>query len=322
MDNGKRIAVLMGGDSSEREISLKSGNAVLNALKARGYEASSLDPRDEIIDLFSGGYNKAFIALHGRGGEDGTIQGLLEVLNIPYTGSGVLASAVTMDKSFSKQVMAAAGIPTPDYAVFTKESRLADAPNRVPALPLIVKPASEGSTIGVSRVEKREDLILSIEEALSYGRSAIVEKFIEGREVTVGVLNGEALPVVEIVPKKGFYDYEAKYTKGMTEYRVPADLDETAERELKRLAVEVYRLFECRGAARVDIMIGEKGLNVLEINTIPGMTETSLLPIAASSAGIGFEELVEMILKGAALDGGVNAGDQTHSKKTEKGCPA
>lgn len=298
-----KIAVLMGGTSSEREISLKSGTAVLAALKARGYDAVSLDIRDGLHQLKPGSFDRVFIALHGKTGEDGSIQGLLEVMRIPYTGSGVLASATTMDKAFSKMIMDSRGIPTAPFQVFSAPVAL-DGDVRIDMeYPVIVKPVAEGSTIGIVKVEDAEDLNAGMKEAFSYGSKILVEKFIKGREVTVSVIDGEAYPIVEVVPKKGFYDFESKYTKGMTEYKVPAQLDPIVAGKIKSIAIEVYRLFECRGAARVDIIISDEGMPyVLEINTIPGMTQTSLLPMAAREAGLSFEDLVEKIIEGAALD--------------------
>ena len=301
MAKGEKIALLMGGDSSEREISLKSGSAILKALKERGYDASPVDVRDELKLLCTSGFDKAFIALHGSLGEDGSIQGMLEMLKLPYTGSGVLASAATMDKVFAKMVMLSQGIPTPDFRVLSAGN---DALEAVSGLeyPLIVKPVSEGSTIGLSKVESESGLKYAVDLACRYGDRVLVERFVKGREVTAGIIGGKSLPLVEVVPKKGLYDYEAKYTKGMTEYIVPARIDEELAEKVSRIALSSYNLFGCRGAARVDVMLGEDGPAVLEINTVPGMTETSLLPMAAKEAGISFGELVETIIEGAALD--------------------
>lgn len=297
-----RIAVLMGGRSSEREISLQSGNAVLKALKARGYNAVAVDLADPMEYLICGSFDSAFIALHGTFGEDGCVQGMLELLDIPYTGSGVLASAATMDKVFAKKMMLSEGIETPQFMVFSDPKALTDEIDHDLDYPLIVKPVAEGSTFGVSKVEKTSELVNVIRETFNFGSEVLVERFIEGREVTVGLIDGETLPVVEVIPQSGFYDYEAKYTKGMTRYIVPADIGDEMTKEVCLISKKVYQIFGCRGAARVDFILGERGPSVLEINTIPGMTETSLLPMAAGKAGMSFEDLVGRIIEGAALD--------------------
>ena len=297
-----KIAVLMGGSGSEREISLKSGRAVLAGLKAGGFDAYPLDTRDDMTALLSGVYDAAFIALHGVGGEDGCIQGLLETLKIPYTGSGVLASASAMDKVFAKEMMLSRGIPTADYQVFKSPLDFGCDIELKIECPLIVKPASEGSTVGICRVEDAEYIKPAMKEAFKYDNKILVEKYIEGREVTVSVLDGEILPMVEVRPKNGFYDYESKYTKGMTEYVVPADFEDAELKKMNEISLAVYELFGCKGAARVDIITGSDGPFVLEINTVPGMTETSLLPMAAGNAGIKFNELVARIMNGASLD--------------------
>lgn len=299
----KNIALLMGGSSLEREVSLKSGKAVAKALNSIGFNTVKIDIRDNLNKLLSEEYYSAFIALHGCHGEDGSIQGMLEIIGLPYTGSGVLASAVTMDKAFSKKVMIANGIKTPEFQSFKAIDELSDQNELNISYPVIVKPVSQGSTIGITRVNEKNGLSKAINEAFSYGKEIIVEKFIDGREVTVSVLNGKALPVVEVIPESGFYDYEAKYTAGRTKYMAPADMPESESDELGSIAIKVYNLFGCRGAARVDFMLAVNGPQVLEINTIPGMTETSLLPMAAEAAGISFESLVEKMLLSACLDG-------------------
>jgi len=292
----------MGGSSSEREISLKSGNAVLKALLSKGYEAEKVDIADGLEPLLSGRYKRAFIALHGVPGEDGTVQGLLELLGIEYTGSGVLASAATMDKTFAKRIVAAGGLITPEFKEFLSRPGEGEVPELGFDYPVVVKPVSEGSTVGVAKVESPEGLSEAIAGSLKYGKKVLVERFISGREVTVGVVGGRALPVIEVVPRSGFYDFEAKYTKGMTEYIVPARLDKEMLENLSLAAVRVYEMLGCRGQARVDFIIEGNTPYFLEINTIPGMTETSLLPKAAAAAGIGFEELTAAILESAALD--------------------
>ena len=303
MIKGKEtIAVLMGGNSSEREVSLKSGSAVLNALIKRGYNAVKLDPANGIEPILAGNFDKVFIALHGNLGEDGSFQGLLELLSIPYTGSGILASAATMDKVFAKKMMLSEGMETPEFITVTDIPTTGMEIELPFDYPVIVKPSSEGSTVGITRVDKPENLTETVREAFNYGSKIIVEKFIQGRELTVSVIDNQALPIIEIVPKTGFYDYEAKYTKGMTEYIVPAKISADMEEIISKMAMNTYDLFNCRGAARVDFILSDKGPTILEINTIPGMTETSLLPMAASNSGISFDYLVETIIKGASLD--------------------
>jgi D-alanine-D-alanine ligase len=290
----------MGGTSSERDVSLKSGSAVFQALKRRGYDVVTLDAAEDLpVLLRRRGVEAAYVCLHGPSGEDGTIQGFLEIMGIPYTGSGVLASAVAMDKILTKELLRYHGIPTPEF-------RIAES-DRVPGaglrLPVVVKPAEEGSTIGVHKVHRRKDLAPAIRAAQRYSRRVLVERFIAGREVTVGVLGDAPLPVVEVRPCGGFYDYAAKYTAGQTEYLVPAPLPKRVTARVQRLGGTVHRLLGCRGATRVDVMLAERYQPfVLEVNTIPGMTETSLLPKAAREAGISFDELVERILKMALAD--------------------
>ncbi len=290
----------MGGMSAEREISLKSGRAVLAALKELGYDVFPVDPdRDVAARLRRKGAEAAFIALHGRYGEDGCIQGLLEVMGIPYTGSGVMASALAMDKAATKTVLAQKGITVPAWRVFARGERVVG----LPTLPLVVKPSNQGSTIGVSIVRKKAELSGAVKKARRYGRSVIVESFIRGRELTVSILDGRTFPVVEIRPKEGFYDYRSKYTKGMTEFVVPAPLGKRVEKRVLKAALDTYRAMGCRGAARVDMVLGiDSTPYVLEINTVPGMTETSLLPMAAAAAGMSYKRLVESMLLSARLD--------------------
>lgn len=299
---GMRIGVLLGGLSAEREVSLKTGGAVMNALRRRGYNPSEIDVgRDVARELRSRRTEVAFIALHGRGGEDGSIQGLLETMNIPYTGSGVLASAMAMNKKVSKWIFAGQRIPTAPFVSL----RAAPAPSRrwpFPAvgLPVVVKPNCEGSTIGIGIVRKVKELLPALEEAFKYDEEVLVEKYIPGRELTVGVLDGEALPVVEIVAAGGFYDYQAKYQSGTTKYLVPAPLATSTARRLQRLALKAHNALGCRGGTRVDFRMDRQGKPfILEVNTIPGMTDSSLLPKAARESGIEFDELVERILKEA-----------------------
>jgi D-alanine-D-alanine ligase len=301
--DNKPIAVLMGGMSAEREISLKTGNAVLGALKRLGYPAFGIDVgRDLAARLTWQGAKIAFIALHGRYGEDGKVQGLLEILNIPYTGSGVLASSMAMDKVVTKKLLLYHGLSTPAFV----EVRRADADKLslgdCPPFPIVVKPAREGSTIGISRADNEAQLREGLAMAFEHDDLVLVEEFIQGREVTVGVLDDLALPIVEVVPEGGFYDYAAKYTAGRTQYLLPAPLSETLTARLQQAALEIFRILGCAGAARIDFMVRGEEFFCLEVNTIPGMTETSLLPKAAGAAGMTFEDLVERILAGAGLN--------------------
>ncbi len=295
-----RVAVLLGGRSAEREVSLRTGAAVAEALRRRGREVVEVDAGRELARrLEELAPDAAFIALHGRWGEDGTVQGLLEMLGIPYTGSGVLASALAMDKGVSKIVFRAMGVPTPDFQVLAPGAPLGELEV---APPLVAKPVREGSTIGVAIAREPGQVAAAVAEARAHGDEVMVERFVEGREVTLGVLDGEPLPLVEIVPEKGFYDYESKYTPGRTRYLCPAPLGETEARDATRAGVAAYRVLGCAGAARVDLMIDAAGRPwVLEANTIPGMTPTSLLPKAAAAAGMSFEDLCERILAGAGL---------------------
>lgn len=294
----KLVGVLMGGVSGEREISLKSGAAVQKALIDLGYKAVPIDCKADaaaVIDKEK--IEVAFIALHGGWGEDGSIQGMMEIMEIPYTGSGVLASAVAMDKSATKLVFEQVGIKTPAYRVVGGAAKSAPGMKA----PLIVKPASGGSTLGVTLVEKATDLAAAVAGAAEYGEKVLIEEFIVGRELTVSVLDGEVLPVIEIIPE-GIYDYKAKYMKGATEYRAPAILNKKTEKTVKSLALSAYDALRCRGAARVDVILDEGGTPwALEVNTVPGLTELSLFPKAAAAVGMGFAALVEAMLLGATI---------------------
>ena len=296
-----KVGVLLGGLSKEREISIKTGTAIANALAERGYRVETLDvSRDICARLTEKGIEVAFIALHGRWGEDGTIQGLLEILQIPYTGSGVMASAIAMDKIISKRLFIDADLPTPPFTVLKE-------PVPVPprSLPLVVKPASEGSTIGVTIVRSSETWQKALEAAFELDQRVLVEDFIDGREITASILNGDPLPLIHIEPKEGFYDYTSKYTPGKTLYHVPASLDPDTENLIKELAVNAYQTLECSGCARVDMILSEEtGPTVLEVNTIPGMTPTSLVPKAAQAVGMSFGDLAEAILNEASLKTG------------------
>jgi D-alanine-D-alanine ligase len=301
----KKVGVLLGGLSAERDISLLSGNAILSALKEKGYNACSIDvDKDVAKRLLTDRIDVAFIALHGRWGEDGTIQGMLEIMGIPYTGSGVLASALAMNKYMTKIILMFHRLQTPDFQVFQAENYLKDRPGEkiLSGYPLVVKPVSEGSTIGISIVKNEGQLKKAIKEAFRFNDQIIIEEFIDGPEITVGILNGSPLPVIEIVPKSGFYDYESKYTSGMTEYIFPARLANEQLSEIQNTALKAYKALGCHGAARVDMILDVKGnANILEINTIPGMTKTSLLPKAAYHAGYDFNTLVQEMLESARL---------------------
>jgi len=294
----QRIGVLMGGNSSEREISLKSGKAVLQGLKRCGYNVTSIDVGSDLSSKLKRTHiGAAFIALHGRWGEDGSVQGLLEIMGIPYTGSGVLGSAMAMDKVVMKMIFESMGIPSPAYTM-AEEGDTIHFP-----LPFVVKPANEGSSIGVSIVKKEREVVPAIERARKYDRKVMIERYIEGDEITVGIVNGEVLPSVQVKPASGFYDFEAKYTyaKGMTEYIVPAKISKTIEKKASAIALEVYNAFELAGCVRIDMLLDDELPKVIDINTSPGMTETSLVPKAWGSLGRTFDELVETILMEASL---------------------
>lgn len=303
----KRIGVIMGGTSAERDVSLRSGAAVAHALEAAGREVVRLEISEDtdLLATFQHAHlDAAFLALHGRLGEDGCVQGLLELLGIPYTGSGVLASALAMDKLKSKELFRLHNIPTPPYYVFGPTDSLADIAEIHGSFgfPVIVKPRREGSSVGVSRANDLPELVRAIELAAAHDGSVLVERFITGREVAVGVLDGRVLGAIEIAPKSGLYDYDAKYTPGRTEYFMPARLPATRYRGILNLAEHAAQVLDARGAVRVDLIVTE-GQNeyVLEVNTLPGMTPTSLLPKIASAAGFSFSELCEAIVDRAAL---------------------
>lgn len=295
--NFGKVAVLMGGHSSERGISLLSGNAVLAALRRRGVDARAFDPAEQPLeDLKREGFTRAFVALHGRYGEDGTVQGALELLGIPYTGSGVMASALAMDKWRTKLIWQAVGVPTPRYALLTEGSD-ADALVRNLGLPLIVKPACEGSTIGLTKVTAAEQLADAYRLASKYDRLVLVEEFIAGQELTVSILGERALPIVRIQPVVELYDYQAKYFSDDTKYFCPSGLPEGIERALQTQALEAYRVVGCQAWGRVDLILDASNrAYFLEVNTSPGMTSHSLVPMAAKQAGIDFDELVLRIL--------------------------
>ena len=295
---------MMGGISREREISLRTGKAILKALTEKGYNICPIDVSKDIAEqLVKEKIECAFLALHGRFGEDGTIQGMLELMRIPYTGSGVLASALALHKVMAKKFFLCEKIPTPSYEVFKREEIERD-PSRTVSLPLpvVVKPAREGSTIGVSIVREGEELLPALKEAGKYDEEILVEAFMKGKEITVGILEDIPLPIIEIVPKSGFYDYRSKYTKGETQYIIPARIPRESYLYAQEIGLKAFQVLGCSGCARVDLMTDEDGNPfVIDLNTMPGMTETSLLPKAAEFVGIPFGDLVERILLGASL---------------------
>ena len=293
-----RVAVMLGGDSSEREVSLDTGTAVLNALISRGIDAQAWDPAEKSIGEFAtAGFDRVWIALHGPGGEDGALQGALQWLNVPYTGSGVMASAIAMDKVRSKHLFRAAGIPTPEYAVAQSQAEASVAAEQI-GFPLIVKPSGQGSSVGMSKVFERAELKNAVDVALQYGDTVLIECCINGDEFTVAVLQGHALPSIRIVTPRVFYDYRAKYESDRTEYVCKGTRDDVEERQYADLAIAAFNELGCTGWGRVDFMTGSDGQPlVLEVNTVPGMTSHSLVPMAAREDGIDFEELCWRILE-------------------------
>jgi D-alanine-D-alanine ligase len=293
-----KVAVLFGGKSAEREVSLKSGSMVLAALKKKGVNAHPFDPKDrDLQDLVRERYDRVFIALHGRFGEDGTVQGVLEWLGIPYTGSGVLASALAMDKLRTKRMWAADGLPTAPYAVLEKETDLKAVAKRL-GVPMFVKPASEGSSVGMTKVRKAAALDEAFALAVNYDPVVIAERFIDGPELTVAILGERALPIIRIVTPREFYDYEAKYIANDTQYLIPCGVSAKKEKELQALCLRAFRSLGCRGWGRVDLMLDKRGKPyLLEINTSPGMTDHSLVPMAARAVGISYEDLCVKVLE-------------------------
>ncbi len=306
--NKKRIGVLMGGLSAEREVSLKSGDAVHRALLKQGYDSVAIDVgRDLAGVLRRERVEVAFIALHGRYGEDGCVQGLLELMDIPYTGSGVLASALAMHKLYSKQAFAAAGLTiTPYLAVRRGESITANS--LLFGLPAVVKPVQEGSSVGVSIVKHADGLQAALDEAFRYDDMALIECYVKGQEVQVGILDDRPIGAIEIIPKREFYDYEAKYTDGLAEHIFPARLNPACYEKVQSLGLKAHQALGCDGYSRVDFLVAESGdCYLLEVNTLPGMTALSLLPeIARKGAGLGFEQLVERIVLSAAVKAGLS----------------
>lgn len=304
-----KVAVLKGGASLERQVSLRSGSRIAEALRAAGHEVVEIDVDQALVlNLREADPDVAFIALHGRGGEDGTIQELLEIEGLPYTGCGVLSSGQCMDKSVTKLILQRHGVPTPRFVSFGesafKSLGASDALDRIEPLlgfPVVVKPARQGSALGVNFAASREELPPAILSAFSYDDSVLIEQFVKGREIAVSVLDGVALPAVEAVPVSGdFYDFESRYEIGKTDFVCPADLEPAVTERLSEIAVDVFHLLDCHGFARVDFMVTGDGIpQVLEVNSIPGLTATSLMPMAADAAGIGFEELTERLLQTA-----------------------
>ncbi len=304
----KKIGVLFGGLSAEREVSLKSGTAVYQALIAQGYNAVAVDVGRDLAEVLQReGVDVAFIALHGRYGEDGCVQGLLELLKIPYTGSGVLASALAMHKLYSKQIFASSGILTAPFRCYQRGQtvRLNELPFD---LPLVVKPVQEGSSVGITIVKDDSQLEAALQLAFRYDEEILIEQYVKGQEVQIGILDDRPVGAIEIVPKNEFYDFEAKYTDGMAEHIFPARLEQGLYDKAQQVGLAAHRALGCKGYSRVDLLVTSAGdCFVLEVNTLPGMTALSLLPeIAAKGAGLSFEELVSRILESAALSIKVN----------------
>lgn len=298
----EKIAVLLGGTSAEREVSLNSGTAVLNALRKQGYDAHPIDPKTfPVATLKEQGFDRVFNILHGRGGEDGTMQGLLEQIGIPYTGCGVMASALTMDKMRTKMLWKAFGLPVAEMEIVTVENRATLNPEVVVkqlGLPLMVKPSLEGSSVGLTKVKTMEELESAVDFALKFDRTVLIEEWLAGDEFTVPVLDGEVLPSIKIVPEGEFYDYDAKYISDNTQYFCPAGLSDAREQELRRLVKQAYDVVGCRGWSRIDVMADAEGkFRLVEVNTNPGMTSHSLFPKSAATVGYSFEQLVEKILE-------------------------
>jgi D-alanine-D-alanine ligase len=297
-----KVAVLLGGRSAEREVSLKSGSMVLAALRKKGVDAHGFDPKEKSLEsLVKEKFSRVFIALHGRFGEDGTVQGILEWLGIPYTGSGVLASALAMDKLRTKRMWHAEKLPTPPWEVLAKDTNLRITARRL-GLPIMVKPANEGSSIGMSKVRAAGDLEEAYALAVNYDPVVLAEKFIEGVELTCGILGTQALPLIKLETSRDFYDYEAKYVASDTRYLIPAGLTQKKEEALRALCLEAFQVIGCRGWGRVDLMLDKRGRPyLLEVNTSPGMTDHSLVPMAARAVGLSYEDLCVKILESASV---------------------
>jgi D-alanine-D-alanine ligase len=314
--SGKHVCVLHGGRSLERDVSLSTGHRVVRALQAKGYRVTPIDVDESLVrQLVELRPEAAFIAMHGKGGEDGTVQELLEILRIPYTGSGVLSSIRAMDKVLTKHILEAEGIPTPPFYAFNdaafREMGAKDTLDIIAddlGLPVVVKPAAQGSALGINFAADARELPRAMVSALSFDRKVLLEKFVAGRELAVSILGtGEearTLPIVEAVPHSGhaYYDFDSRYTAGETDFTVPAELAPAMTAEVERVAMATYRALGCRGFGRVDIILDQAGTPwVLELNTIPGLTETSTMPMAAEAAGISFDDLVAAVMESAAL---------------------
>lgn len=299
-----KVAVLMGGLSAEREVSLKSGARVLSALQSQNVDAHSIDSGPSVLAVLRDeNYDRAFVMLHGRWGEDGLMQGALEVLGIPYTGSGVLASALAMDKWRSKMLMRQVGIPTPDFALLRSVLELDDVAHDI-GFPMVIKPSREGSSFGTIKVHAREEMEKAWREASEFDKDVLAEAWIEGQEVTVAIVGDSPLPVIRIKAAGEVYDYDAKYRVNSTQYFCPSGLDDSIETTVRNLAMETFALLDCRGWGRVDFMIDQSGQPyVLEANTIPGMTDHSLVPMAARADGMSFEQLAVRILESSYATG-------------------
>ena len=298
-----KVAVLMGGLSAEREISLQSGNAVLTALQNKGVDAHGVDVGENIAsELIEGNYQRVFIVLHGRGGEDGTMQGLLEIMRLPYTGSGVMASSLAMDKLKTKQIWRAMGLPTPDFFIIDSQKSCQQAFETL-GLPLIIKPALEGSSIGMSKVEEVEELVPAWQKAQLCDGSVIAESWIEGDEYTAALLGDQVLPMIKLKTSHKFYDYDAKYDADDTQYICPCGLPGERESALAELAKKAFNAVNASTWGRVDFMVDEKNQPwLIEVNTVPGMTSHSLVPMAAKQAGLSFDDLVLQILSVASCE--------------------
>ncbi|AHN71325.1 D-alanine--D-alanine ligase [Aggregatibacter actinomycetemcomitans] len=298
----EKIAVLLGGTSAEREVSLNSGEAVLNALRKQGYDAHPIDPKTfPVATLKEQGFDRVFNILHGRGGEDGTMQGLLEQIGIPYTGCGVMTSALTMDKMRTKMLWKAFGLPVAEMEIVTTENRVnlnLESVVKKLGLPLMVKPSLEGSSVGLTKVKAVDELESAVDFALKFDNTVLIEEWLAGDEFTVPVLDNEVLPSIKIVPEGEFYDYDAKYISDNTQYFCPAGLSEEREQELRRLVKQAYDVVGCRGWSRIDVMADAEGkFRLVEVNTNPGMTSHSLFPKSAATVGYSFAQLVEKILE-------------------------
>ncbi|MFY1026313.1 D-alanine--D-alanine ligase [Actinobacillus seminis] len=298
----EKIAVLLGGTSAEREVSLSSGQAVLDALRNQGYDAHPIDPKEfPVATLKERGFDRVFNILHGRSGEDGAMQGLLEQIGIPYTGCGVMASALTMDKMRTKMLWKAFGLPVAEMEIVTRSSLAELNPHAVVeklGLPLMVKPSLEGSSVGLTKVKAVDDLKRAVEFALKFDETVLIEEWLSGDELTVPVLDNEVLPSIKIVPEGEFYDYNAKYLSDNTQYFCPSGLSAEREQELRELVKRAYHVVGCRGWSRIDVMMDGKGqFRLVEVNTTPGMTSHSLFPKSAATVGYSFEQLVVKILE-------------------------